>query len=502
MITLVTVLSPLSFLAQSDVVVQEGTGITIRGQILLPGGKPAIGANLIAADALHTSMAHLKGGEFSWMHECASAETDAEGRFALRLPDRRAMILVAHREGAARFHLKELKLSDQIRLEPWATLQGSLRVGKAPGAQERVSISYERPKDQKAFWIDIGYGGRLLTDDKGHFGCDRLLPGSVRVARMVRQGEGRWGLTNMRTVELAPGKTTDVVLGGTGRPVVGRIALPRNAEDRIDLARGSGSLLVSIPPKDLRPYEEMINSDKRAFLKQWWSSPEAKEAQRKRRQYSFRVGPDGKFRVEDVEPGWYNLWISITEPQVTAGGKGQLELASAKHKLRVPPMPVKQNDEPLDIGTIELSVYKQLKVGDSAPDFAAKTSGRESLSLDDYSGRFVLLCFWDTSGPNSVVMPILRKINAAYAGDRRLALVLLNTDSFTDTAYVYAKQKKLAGIHGYLGRDSQTQSDYGANETPSTFLIDPARKIVARWVQDGSLTDIDAVLQRVLPQRK
>jgi peroxiredoxin len=67
-------------------------------------------------------------------------------------------------------------------------------------------------------------------------------------------------------------------------------------------------------------------------------------------------------------------------------------------------------------------------------------------------------------------------------------------------AIEYSKENELDGIQGYLGRRSKVQSDYGADETPSTFLIGPDGKIIARWIQDeGVLTDIEATLQRVRP---
>lgn len=99
-------------------------------------------------------------------------------------------------------------------------------------------------------------------------------------------------------------------------------------------------------------------------------------------------------------------------------------------------------------------------------------------------------------------MPLLRRINARYADDPRFALVGLNTDQFTDVAIEYSKEKEFAGIQGYLGQRSTVQSDYGADETPSTFLIGPDGKIIATWIQDALLTDVEAILHRVLPSPK
>ncbi|MHB8956354.1 MAG: peroxiredoxin family protein [Pirellulaceae bacterium] len=287
----------------------------------------------------------------------------------------------------------------------------------------------------------------------------------------------------------------------SGRPVVGRMVLPTDFKGHIDMAQGHGSLVVGIPPEDFpEGYDQMTSSQKRAFLKKWWSSSEAKEGERTRKPNSFNVLADGTFRVEDIEPGWYIMFLRIMELRTTVGAKHHVVLASARHKFEVPEMSTDRSSESLDVGTIELNVYRQLQVGEQAPDFCAKTADGESISLADYRGKYLLLNFWDTGGPNNIIMPLLRKVNARYADDPRFALVGLNTDQFTDVAIEYSKEKEFAGIQGYLGQRSKVQSDYGADETPSTFLIGLNGKIIARWIQDGGmLTDIEATLQYVLP---
>ncbi len=287
----------------------------------------------------------------------------------------------------------------------------------------------------------------------------------------------------------------------SGRSVVGRMVLPTNFKGRIDMAHGHGSLVVSIPPDDFpEGYDQMTSSQKRAFLKKWWSSLDAKKAERARKPVSFNVLADGTFRVEEIEPGWYTVFLRIVELRATAGATRQVVLASAEHKFEVPEMTTDRSNESLDAGTIELNIYRQLQVGEQAPDFCAKTADGESISLADYRGKCLLLTFWNTGGPSNVLMPLLRKINARYANDQRFALVGLNTDQFTDVAIEYSKEREIAGIQGYLGQRSKVQSDYGADETPSAFLIGPDGKIIARWIQDeGVLTDIEATLQRALP---
>ena len=159
----------------------------------------------------------------------------------------------------------------------------------------------------------------------------------------------------------------------SGRPVVGRMVLPTDFKGHIDMAQGHGSLVVGIPPDDFPAgYDQMTSSQKRAFLKKWWSSSEAKEAERTRMPISFNVLADGTFRIKDIEPGWYTMFLRIMELRTTAGAKHHVVLASAHHKFEVPEMSTDRSNESLDVGTIELNVYRQFQVGEQAPDFAPR----------------------------------------------------------------------------------------------------------------------------------
>jgi thiol-disulfide isomerase/thioredoxin len=46
--------------------------------------------------------------------------------------------------------------------------------------------------------------------------------------------------------------------------------------------------------------------------------------------------------------------------------------------------------------TLAALSHAELKVGDSAPPFAAKTLDGKTVSLGDYRGKYVLLDFWAT----------------------------------------------------------------------------------------------------------
>src|SRR5262249_60551358 len=72
----------------------------------------------------------------------------------------------------------------------------------------------------------VSYDSQTDRDGRSVFG--RVAPGRLTVYRPVRQGEGQT-LSNLTHIDVAPGQTVRLQLGGTGRPVVGRLALPAGA---------------------------------------------------------------------------------------------------------------------------------------------------------------------------------------------------------------------------------------------------------------------------------
>ena len=81
--------------------------------------------------------------------------------------------------------------------------------------------------------------------------------------------------------------------------------------------------------------------------------------------YSFKVAPDGSFRIDDVAPGKYALDLRITEPMPHTRAPGTTDalcdgapVGDVKLDFSVPETPEGQNDEPLDLGTIKAAFIK------------------------------------------------------------------------------------------------------------------------------------------------
>ncbi len=73
---------------------------------------------------------------------------------------------------------------------------------------------------------------------------------------------------------------------------------------------------------------------------------------------TFKVEPDGSFRIDDVAAGAYQLSLAINRrpSDPDQGPLGAETIATARREVTVPAMPGGRSDEPLDLGTIRATL--------------------------------------------------------------------------------------------------------------------------------------------------
>jgi len=143
-----------------------------------------------------------------------------------------------------------------------------------------------------------------------------------------------------------------VDLGGTGRPIVGRFVLPSGIKPGAIFPYLNQTLELIRPEP---PCPEGLNLAQRAtWLAEWLATDAGKAYTQSKRTYDTNVRPDGRFRVEDVSAGKYEIQAEVHEPGQGVPGTYGPELASISREITVPDIPGGRSDEPLDLGTIEL----------------------------------------------------------------------------------------------------------------------------------------------------
>jgi thiol-disulfide isomerase/thioredoxin len=292
------------------------------------------------------------------------------------------------------------------------------------------------------------------------------------------------------SVEIPKGGTTHVDLGGTGRPVIGRVELPPGFDMGIDWSRdnpGTGGATTSLKLKQEVPYpgQDMTAEDKVRWREEWLSTEAGRAFQRAERSYDLEIKPDGTFRLEDIPTGTYTLTIAAN--QAKESRRGTLEtLGALQRTVAVPAMPGGRSDEPLDLGALKIKLYQNLQVGDRAPAFDLKTLDDAPLRLADLRGKYVLLDFWATwCGPCREETPNLKALHDTFAKDARFIMIGLSLDEKTRDLRAYRDLNAMPWPQVHLDGESRDSvlAAYGVRTIPSIFLIGPEGAILARDLQ-------------------
>ena len=321
----------------------------IQGVVRLPDGSPLVGAEVHLATQSKRLQLYNGRPDPIGLAPGMRTESGPDGRFSFPAPDERAAVVVLHDFGFAQKDVEILDRAPDLTLEPWARIEGTLRVGGKPGAGESVDLEDSRSILLGAHCQHWGYEAE--ADARGYFLIERVMPtDSATVERRIPTRLGRLAAIKTPPFAINPGETARVELGGTGRPVVGRLAGPDGAGASADFADTRGTLSLKLPeiprPVGFEFWDARRQQD---FMATYWKSPEGRARRQQARTFAFRVSPDGGFRVEDVPPGDYELVA-----EVLAHVPPYAATATARRDVAVPEIPGGRSDEPLDLGVARL----------------------------------------------------------------------------------------------------------------------------------------------------
>ena len=129
---------------------------------------------------------------------------------------------------------------------------------------------------------------------------------------------------------MKPGQTTQVRLGGKGRPVIGRVVLDGTPPEPVDWRSNDAAVL------------ELPRAERRKATTPWLT-------------FASGFDEDGRFRIEDVAPGTYELKIPVSLPSdKRTSGPPRATMGEATLPVTVPEGP---DDQPVDIGDVKVRLY-------------------------------------------------------------------------------------------------------------------------------------------------
>jgi hypothetical protein len=143
--------------------------------------------------------------------------------------------------------------SGKLVLQPWGKIEGEVWIGRQPAPNEQVQFNpalFQRGGRTYNFT----YGYTTLTDQRGRFTFDRVVPGPGTVWRIVNNtavplGFAVWGW--QEPVEVKPAQTARVRIGGKGRPVIGRVVVDGAPEPAVDWTKNE-PIWIHFPREELR----------------------------------------------------------------------------------------------------------------------------------------------------------------------------------------------------------------------------------------------------------
>jgi peroxiredoxin len=391
-------------------------------------------------------------------------------------------------------------------LQEWGQIEGHLKIGSRP-ADCREIVAWQRddrpydPTDAHVLFLM-----ETTTASNGWFAIYNVPPGKIGVGRSMMfefPGGRGGGTTQKRFLEVQPGQTVHVALGGQGRPVIGRLLLTAEMKQKSNWQ--FGLCMAEHQIQTLLPMPEDVKNkplgDRQAWYSHFMQTEEGKKyaVQQYRDElaaetYPLIVGADGSFRIEDVPAGTYTLhaeaWANAADAIRHRGDK----LIEEDVRFTVPDIPGGRSDAPMNIGEVALSESVIAShTGEAAPAFTAKTVDGDDLRLSDFRGKYVLLDFWATwCGSCKNATADLKNIYDEFGKDGRLVVIGLSSDDLPYDPRKYAQDNGLSWRQCWIGADSSIAKMYGVDGIPSFWLIGPDGKVV---MASGSVERVHAAVK-------
>ena len=385
-----------------DFALRRATGIT--GIVCLPNGKPAAGAD-VGLSTWQTQV-RLRFGKFD--PNANFPKTSTGLRRPILVPTALGQVRGGgpDRHWLRRGHVRRACQIGQARAASLGTDRRRCAYRRPVRAEPSRSCSIRSGPSVKAAWrVSALATGRKPTSGAASSStawslARALSPGLSETTPVPDTPSAQLKCWPER-IEVKPGETAQVTLGGKGRPVIGRIVLDGTPEVPIDWTLNL-PVMLGVPPEKSDP--------NRFGLLAWGSTL-----------FAAHINKDGRFRIDDVPAGKYELELEV--------GEDPRPIGRVKQSVVVPAFAGDRSDEPFDLGTIAVKVDDGIKIGDLAPDFDVECIGTDKkgqhLKLSDYRGKLVLLNFWQAQAGRQNDMTVLKEVQASFGRDPRFVLISL-----------------------------------------------------------------------------
>ena len=476
----------------NDFALKPGKGL--EGVVQTPDGVPAVGATVVLVEK--NQYAYLDaGGQFRSVGSSGElVRTDTRGHFEFAPKLEPERIYVSHPEGFGEASVADVEKNGRVVLQKWGQVAGLLRVGDKiePDQSVRLQNYYEQYPKPGTLPSMLSFYLKADVDAVGRFLFENVPPGEHQIALEYRFRQNRNGgetpLSHGFLVEVQPGGRSDVVLGGTGRKVLGRVALLGGDQSDVDWKRDVHRLTLALPGvpqmpanmQNLSPREQQLIFSEFSRLQRAFTPDKARANERAARSYVLVFDTNGTFRADNVPPGKYILSLNVSDPEEEYYSRRFI--GTLNKEVVIPDEPNAGVNAPLDIGSLELTIHPRLKIGKTVPPFDAKTADGKAIKLADYRGKFVLLHFWGLSlGYNTYDFQVLKEFQDTYGRNGKLVIIGCNLDANQQSGEQFAENQGMTWTQVYLGNWNQNPvaGMFGFNGSTGAVLIDAEGKLAS-----------------------
>jgi hypothetical protein len=346
-------------------VIELKKGKPLIGVATLADGTPVPKAEVTLLDSSVSGYMDEPGKLRRNLSDFQVVVADGDGKFELTpKPDPDLVIATHPVKGFAQLTYSEFLKGGKIVLQPWGHVKGKLKVGEKVEPYHYVAIYSDYQAEDRSGRsqapLYVYLKARPAAD--GTFQFDGVPPGNrIAYLRYIFQEpeRGTHKLSHNTPILVKPGETNDIVIGGTGRTVIGKVQITSNPSGvEIDWHKDPHTMSYVPPPQGVPPpfnippnlsaqeRQELIkkrNEERQAFYRE-----QNRRNAGNQHTYLLVFQDDGSFLVPNVPPGNYSLHLAPTDPRQPNNYR---QMASQNTQLTVP-----EGQGAYDLGTIKLSL--------------------------------------------------------------------------------------------------------------------------------------------------
>jgi len=315
----------------------------VEGVVLLPDGNAAAGVQVALCAERGVGLGRAR---FLNSTDTVTTQTDADGHFSFKAGLAARAVVAVDQQGFASVSIAPTNHSVSIQLQPWGRIEGVLRLTTQPNAGQPILLAAPPGSGPGEETVGLSPGAYTTkTDEQGHFVFEQAPPGQFNLFLAKLNVP----YNHQTPVQIQPGATTRVQIGGAGAILSGRLVLSQPGQ-AIDWSKQ-----LIIPTLRTRlPVPAGLSGGARAeWYGKYAKSEEGRARIRASCNYPLDVQADGAFTVEDVPPGGYELSGQLSDAAVdlSRGFFGHT-IGSFQQDVTVPQPPEGQSTQKIDLGAI------------------------------------------------------------------------------------------------------------------------------------------------------